>query len=70
MMSKQMANGEFDLIVVSRDDKNCSEPKKNARELLFVSLSLNSLLEKENDLMRGRVVVPSFSRGAHSTMMI
>jgi hypothetical protein len=27
-------------------------------------------LEKENDLMRGRVVVPSFSRGAHSTMMI
>ena len=60
----------FILRVVSRDDKNCAEPKKNTRGLLFfVSLS-EFTLEKENDLMRERVEVPSFSLGARSAMMI
>ena len=45
MMSKKMC--ERILRVVSRDDKNCAEPKKNTRGLLFfVSLSLNSLLRR------------------------
>ena len=61
---------KFILRVVSRDDKNCAEPKKNTRGLLFfVSLS-EFTLEKENDLMRERVEVPSFSLGARSAMMI
>ena len=59
------------LRVVSRDDKNCSEPKKNTRGLLFFCISLSEFtLEKKNDLMRGRVEVPSFSLGARSAMMI
>ena len=50
MMSKKERE-RLSLRVASRDDKNCAEPKKNTRGLLFfVSLSLKSLLEKKNDL--------------------